>query len=42
LRRIKGFGAAYVLLIDPYKRTSWASGEPPADFALDLEAIFDA
>ena len=41
-RRIQGFGAGYVLLIDPYERTSWASGQPPANFALDLEAIFDA
>jgi Uma2 family endonuclease len=42
LRRIKGFGADYVMLVDPYTRTSWSSGEPPPHFSLDLEAIYDA
>jgi Uma2 family endonuclease len=42
LRRIKSFGAAYVLLIDPYERRTWIEGEPPANFVLDLEAIYDA
>jgi hypothetical protein len=29
-------------LIDPYERSSWANGQPPLDFTLDLEAIFAA
>jgi Uma2 family endonuclease len=42
LRRIKSFGAAYVLLIDPYERTTWSEGAPPPNFTLDLEAIYIA
>ncbi len=42
LRLIRSFGAEYVLLIDPYERTTWSEGEPPANFSLDLQAIYDA
>jgi Uma2 family endonuclease len=42
LRRIRSFGASYVLLIDPYERMTWFEGEPPAEFVLVLEAIYDA
>jgi Uma2 family endonuclease len=39
---VKSFGARYVLLIDPYDRTTWSQGAPPENLALDLEAIYDA
>jgi Uma2 family endonuclease len=42
LQRVRSFGATYVLLIDPYDRTTWSEGEPPAHFSLDLEAIYNA
>jgi Uma2 family endonuclease len=42
LQRVKSYGAAYVLLIDPYERITWSEGEPPPNFSLDLEAIYDA
>jgi hypothetical protein len=42
LERVQSFGASYALLIDPYERSTWASGEPPPGFALDFEAIYDA
>jgi hypothetical protein len=29
-------------MIDPYERSTWEDGTPPPDFALDLEAIYDA
>jgi len=42
LRRLRSFGASYVLMIDPYERTIWHEGNPPLGFALDFEAIYDA
>jgi Uma2 family endonuclease len=42
LERVRSFGASYVLLIDPYERSTWSSGEAPTTFALDYEAIYDA
>jgi len=42
LLRVRGFGAAYVVLIDPFARHAWSDGEPPQGFTLDLEAIYDA
>ena len=36
------FGAGYAVYIDPDERASWAVGEPPEGFALDLDAIYDA
>ncbi len=42
LEIVRSFGADYVLLIDPYERTTWFEGHPPDGFRLDLDAIFDA
>jgi len=42
LRRLRSFGASYVLMIDPFARSTWQDGTPPPGFALDLEAIYDA
>jgi Uma2 family endonuclease len=42
LEVVRSFGAAFVLLIDPYERTTWSQGQAPPEFALDLAAIYDA
>ncbi len=42
LKIVRSFGAEYVLLIDPYERTSWSEGTAPDGLHLDLEAIFNA
>ncbi len=42
LKIVRSFGAAYVVLVDPYERKAWSEGEPPDGFRLDLAAIFDA
>ena len=42
LHRYRDFGASYVLLIDPWKRTTWSDGERPADFPPDFSSVFDA
>jgi Uma2 family endonuclease len=42
LQRVHSFGASYVLLIDPYERSTWSRGEPPPTLTLDFEAIYDA
>jgi len=41
LSLVRGFGATYVALVDPYERTLWEDGTPPPGFGLDLAAIFD-
>ncbi len=42
LEVVRSFGAGFVLLIDPYERTTWSQGSAPPEFALDLAAIYDA
>jgi Uma2 family endonuclease len=42
VERYQEYGARYAIMIDPDRRESWSCGEPPRDFALDLEAIYDA
>ena len=32
-------GTVFVVLIDPYRKTIWTDGTPPADFSLDLESF---
>jgi Uma2 family endonuclease len=42
VERYREYGARYAIMIDPDRRESSSFGEPPPDFALDLEAIYDA
>jgi Uma2 family endonuclease len=42
LHRYRAYGAAYVLLIDPYSRSSWSDGTLPAGFPTDFTRVFDA
>ena len=35
-------GAGYAIAVDPKARITYALGEPPAGFALDAQAIYDA
>jgi Uma2 family endonuclease len=42
LKIVRAFGAGYVLMIDPYERTTWSEGVPPDRLCLDLEAIYNA
>ncbi|HEY5349114.1 MAG TPA: hypothetical protein VIJ64_05265 [Candidatus Lustribacter sp.] len=41
-QRYRRYGAAYVLLIDPYKRTTWSDGTLPPGFPTDFTSVFDA
>jgi Uma2 family endonuclease len=42
LQRARRYGAAYVLLIDPYRRTTWSDGEAPPNFPTDFTSVYDA
>jgi Uma2 family endonuclease len=42
LKRYRAYGAAYVLLIDPYTRTTWGDGVAPPEFPTDFTSVFDA
>lgn len=42
LMRYRAYGATYVLLVDPFKRTTWSDGTAPAGFPTDFTSVFDA
>ena len=42
LQRYRGYGAAYVLLIDPFGRSTWCDGVAPDGFPTDFTSVFDA
>jgi Uma2 family endonuclease len=42
LQRLRGYGVAFALLIDPYTRTTWSDGQPPPNFPTDFTSVFDA
>lgn len=42
LMRYRIYGASYVLLIDPDRRTVFSDGIPPEGFPIDFSAVFDA
>jgi Uma2 family endonuclease len=42
LQRYRRYGAGYVLLIDPWRRTTWSEGAMPLDFPSDFTSVFDA
>jgi Uma2 family endonuclease len=42
LQRYRAYGAAYVLLIDPYNRSTWNDGTLPPGFPTDFTRVFDA
>lgn len=42
LRRYRAYGASYVLLIDPFARTTWSDGVAPAGFPTSFVSVFDA
>jgi Uma2 family endonuclease len=39
LRHFRAVGTAFVVLIDPYRKTIWTDGAPPAGFSIDLESF---
>ncbi len=42
LLRYRNYGAAFVVLIDPFDRLVWTDGTPPADdFPTDFSPTFD-
>ncbi len=41
LERIRSAGAAYVVLIDPYRSKIWTDGTAPANFDLDFRVLFE-
>lgn len=36
MQRVRTAGAAYVAVLDPYRKTTWFDGTPPAGFDLDF------
>jgi Uma2 family endonuclease len=42
LQRYRGYGATYVLLVDPFTRTTWSDGAAPDGFPTDFTSVFDA
>jgi Uma2 family endonuclease len=42
LQRYRAYGASYVLLVDPYKRSTWSDGIRPFGFPTDFTNVFDA
>jgi len=42
LQRYRGYGAAYVVMIDPLRRRTWSDGTPPPDFPSDFSSVYDA
>jgi Uma2 family endonuclease len=42
LQRYRAYGAVFVLLIDPYNRTTWSDGAAPPGFPTDYTSVFDA
>lgn len=41
LERIRRAGAAYVVLIDPYRKTIWTDGMPPSGFDLNFRPLLE-
>lgn len=39
LERMRRAGTAYVILVDPYRRSVWTDGTPPEDFDLDFQQL---
>lgn len=39
LERCRRLGARYVLLLDPFRKTTWTDGDAPAGLVLDLKTI---
>jgi Uma2 family endonuclease len=39
LRHFRAAGTAFVILIDPYRKTIWSEGTPPTGFSIDLESL---
>jgi Uma2 family endonuclease len=42
LLRLRGYGASYVILIDPYRGDVWTDGECPPGFPTDFSAVINA
>ncbi len=42
LERYRSFGAALVVLIDPFRRRTWSEGTAPTDFPTDFSSVYDA
>jgi Uma2 family endonuclease len=42
LARYRNYGAAFVALIDPFRRRTWSDGTPPPDFPSDFTSVYDA
>lgn len=41
LEHLRDLGTAYVVLIDPYRRSIWTDGTPPVGFDLSFEELLD-
>lgn len=42
LQRYRRYGSAYVLLVDPWRRTTWSDGVMPFGFPTGFSSVYDA